>query len=81
MSTSLFGEARYNIAPSQQAPVIANVEGGNRIELFQWGLKSLVPKAEHQSETFAELCFVEAAMHHESLVGRHSLPGLQDNRR
>jgi len=50
MSTSLFGEARYNIAPSQQAPVIANVEGGNRIELFQWGLKSLVPKAEHQSE-------------------------------
>ena len=29
---------RYNIAPSQQAPVIANLEGGNRVELLQWGL-------------------------------------------
>jgi len=29
---------RYNIAPSQRAPVIANLEGANRIELFQWGL-------------------------------------------
>ena len=29
---------RYNIAPTQQAPVIANLQGANRIELFQWGL-------------------------------------------
>lgn len=29
---------RYNIAPTQQAPVIANLEGENRLELFQWGL-------------------------------------------
>ena len=29
---------RYNIAPSQQAPVIANLQVANRIELFQWGL-------------------------------------------
>jgi putative SOS response-associated peptidase YedK len=29
---------RYNIAPSQQAPVIANLDGENRIEMFQWGL-------------------------------------------
>ena len=31
---------RYNIAPSQQAPVIANLEGGNGVELLQWGLVS-----------------------------------------
>ena len=29
---------RYNIAPTQSAPVIANLEGVNRLELFQWGL-------------------------------------------
>ena len=29
---------RYNIAPTQQAPVIANLDGANRLELFQWGL-------------------------------------------
>lgn len=29
---------RYNIAPSQPAPVIASVDGENRVELFQWGL-------------------------------------------
>ena len=29
---------RYNIAPTQQAPVIANLNGANRVELFQWGL-------------------------------------------
>ena len=29
---------RYNIAPTQQAPVIANMEGANRVELFQRGL-------------------------------------------
>ena len=29
---------RYNIAPTQQAPVIASLEGANRVELFQWGL-------------------------------------------
>ena len=29
---------RYNIAPTQQAPVIANLRGTNRVELFQWGL-------------------------------------------
>ena len=29
---------RYNIAPTQQAPVIANMEGANRVELLQWGL-------------------------------------------
>ncbi len=29
---------RYNIAPSQQAPVIANIDGNNRLEMFQWGL-------------------------------------------
>ncbi len=28
---------RYNIAPTQQAPVIVNLEGGNRMELFQMG--------------------------------------------
>jgi len=30
--------SRYNIAPTQQAPVIARLEGANRVELFQWGL-------------------------------------------
>jgi putative SOS response-associated peptidase YedK len=30
--------SRYNIAPTQLAPVIANREGANRVELFQWGL-------------------------------------------
>ena len=29
---------RYNIAPTQPAPVIANFEGENRLGLFQWGL-------------------------------------------
>ena len=29
---------RYNIAPSQEAPVIINVDGVRSIELFQWGL-------------------------------------------
>ena len=29
---------RYNIAPSQPAPVIAKLQGENRVELFQWGL-------------------------------------------
>ena len=29
---------RYNIAPSQSAPVIAYLEGENRIEMFRWGL-------------------------------------------
>lgn len=29
---------RYNIAPTQQAPVIASVDGINRLQLFQWGL-------------------------------------------
>ena len=28
----------YNIAPSQPAPVIAKLQGENRVELFQWGL-------------------------------------------
>ena len=31
-------QPRYKIAPTQQAPVIANIEGINRVELFQWGL-------------------------------------------
>jgi putative SOS response-associated peptidase YedK len=29
---------RYNIAPSQEAPVIVQADGRRRIELFQWGL-------------------------------------------
>lgn len=29
---------RYNIAPSQPAPVIAKLQGETRLELFQWGL-------------------------------------------
>jgi putative SOS response-associated peptidase YedK len=29
---------RYNIAPSQEAPVIVQTEGKRSIELFQWGL-------------------------------------------
>lgn len=29
---------RYNIAPSQQAPVIAHLDGENRVEMFRWGL-------------------------------------------
>jgi putative SOS response-associated peptidase YedK len=29
---------RYNIAPSQPAPVIANVDGVNLVEMFRWGL-------------------------------------------
>jgi putative SOS response-associated peptidase YedK len=29
---------RYNIAPSQEAPVILQTDGERRIELFQWGL-------------------------------------------
>ena len=30
--------SRYNIAPTQQAPVIANLDGTNHVKLFQWGL-------------------------------------------
>src|SRR5512135_2815327 len=29
---------RYNIAPSQQAPVIVSGDGENRVEMFRWGL-------------------------------------------
>jgi hypothetical protein len=29
---------RYNIAPSQEAPVIIEADGRRKIELFQWGL-------------------------------------------
>jgi putative SOS response-associated peptidase YedK len=29
---------RYNIAPSQEAPVIVQTDGKRTIELFQWGL-------------------------------------------
>ncbi|MGZ9256223.1 MAG: hypothetical protein ACXW50_17510 [Candidatus Binatia bacterium] len=29
---------RYNIAPTHQAPVTANLGGANRVELFQWEL-------------------------------------------
>ena len=29
---------RYNIAPSQQGPIIANLQGKNRVEMFRWGL-------------------------------------------
>jgi len=29
---------RYNIAPSQDAPVVRSVEGGRRLELRRWGL-------------------------------------------
>ena len=29
---------RYNIAPTQQAPVIAGLEGANSVELLQRGL-------------------------------------------
>jgi putative SOS response-associated peptidase YedK len=28
--------SRYNIVPTQLAPVISNLEGANRVELFQW---------------------------------------------
>ena len=30
--------SRYNIAPTQLAPVIASLEGANHVEVFQWGL-------------------------------------------
>jgi len=29
---------RYNIAPSQPAPIIANLDGENRVEMLRWGL-------------------------------------------
>lgn len=31
-------EPRYNIAPTQMAPVVINDAGENKIELFRWGL-------------------------------------------
>ena len=31
-------EPRYNIAPSQQAPVVINADGGKGVALLQWGL-------------------------------------------
>jgi len=31
-------EPRYNIAPSQEAPVIINADGGKGVEFLQWGL-------------------------------------------
>ena len=31
-------EPRYNIAPSQQVPVVINRKGGNRLLMFRWGL-------------------------------------------
>ena len=35
----VFGlKPRYNIAPSQQAPVIVQVDGKRTLELFRWGL-------------------------------------------
>ena len=42
---------RYNIAPSQPAPVIAKLEGANRVELFQWGLVSSNYPTTRQSQT------------------------------
>ena len=33
-------EPRYNIAPTQEAPVIVHANGKRTIELFQWGLIS-----------------------------------------
>jgi hypothetical protein len=39
------------------------------------------PKSGTSIGTFPELCFIGTAMRHESLVGRHYLPRLQDNRR
>jgi putative SOS response-associated peptidase YedK len=32
---------QYNVAPMQQAAVIANVDGANRVDLFHWGLVPL----------------------------------------
>ena len=32
---------RYNIAPTQEAPVIVQADAKRKIELFRWGLKSL----------------------------------------
>jgi len=29
---------RYNIAPSQQVPVVIHKNGGNRLLMFRWGL-------------------------------------------
>ncbi|WP_366946857.1 SOS response-associated peptidase family protein [Desulfosporosinus nitroreducens] len=31
-------EPRYNIAPSQQVPVVINQNGDNRLLVFRWGL-------------------------------------------
>ena len=36
--TSLNIEPRYNIAPSQLAPVVINSQSGRKIFMFQWGL-------------------------------------------
>jgi putative SOS response-associated peptidase YedK len=34
----VFGlKPRYNIAPTQQAPVIVQADGKRTLELFQWG--------------------------------------------
>lgn len=38
--TSLNIEPRYNIAPSQLAPVVINSQSGRKILMFQWGLSA-----------------------------------------
>ncbi|OLN25738.1 SOS response-associated peptidase [Desulfosporosinus metallidurans] len=37
---------RYNIAPSQQVPVVIHQNGGNRLFMFRWGLIPYWAKAE-----------------------------------
>ncbi len=36
--TVRFPEPRYNLAPTQGAPVIRELDGGRRLELLRWGL-------------------------------------------
>ena len=38
--TSLNIEPRYNIAPSQLAPVVINSQSGREVSMFQWGLSA-----------------------------------------
>ena len=65
---------RYNIAPTQQAPVVTNREGTNRVEQFKWGL---VPFWAKDISIGSRMINARA----ETLATKSSFNGLLKNRR
>ena len=72
--TSLNIEPRYNIAPSQLAPVVINSQSGRKIFMFQWGLAA---KGRPQEPLLNSLINARA----ESLLDRPSFKEAFLNRR